>query len=151
MALWQYMFHVIPKESLNMLPNILDDRDEYGVDDSILWKPLLINKDYFNEISRFLPISKSWSSEIILFGDQESNCFEVSFEDEYIVSVDYRIDFRTDYDYLLSELIDFFIFNGLVILNENWEPILLNIEAIKHILKNSIQFKKYNILSNNKS
>ena len=149
MALWQYMFHVLPKEAVqNTSTDFNFINDEEGFDDAPFWENLQIECSFFENISKILPRGKSWSEMRILYGNQESNCFEVLFENNMVVSVSFRIDFTSKYELILNELIEFFILNGLIILDENLNILPLNIEIIEGVIKNSPQFKKYDELSN---
>lgn len=105
----------------------------------------------FNEINLTLKKSNSWSNDIDLYGKVESNCFEVISDDEdNVVSVSFRIDFRSRYESILRFIIEFCSLNGLIILDEDITIIPLNFELIKSKIENSRQIKIYNELSNEK-
>lgn len=84
--------------------------------------------------------------EIDLYGEQDSFCLEVCFDEPgYITSASFRIDFRYAYEDILRELIDsFWYLKGLVIIDEesgyNTE---LNYEFIDNIIQTSLQMKIY--------
>lgn len=156
MALWQYTFQVLTKDSYeflckDFLQTLGDDNDDFNFDP--FWQYRLIHKSYFEEISTFLKKGKSWSNNIDLYGNQESNCFEVLFDIEtnIVESVSFRIDYTHEFEDLLIHLIEFCLLKGLVVLDENLNVALLNTEVLKSIIENAPQVKKYNMLLNGKT
>lgn len=149
MALWQYTFQVLPKESVEVLSSDYHfEKSVNGFDDEPYWKLNLINKILFHSIQEILPKNKSWSNEIELYGNQESNCFEVFIDNNgEILSASFRIDFRSNYKKILSQIIEFCLLNGLVILNEDLNIVPLNSEQVQNIIENSPQARRYNELS----
>jgi len=144
MALWQYTFHVLPRESLQFhSPDFVFSKNNEEFDDSPFWKAQQVKDGFFEDISLTLPKETSWSKAINLYGNQESNCIEVLSENNLILSVSFRIDFTSDYEGILNTLIDFFIVKGLLMIDEELKIIPLNILAIKIIIENSPQYKKY--------
>ncbi|MBA9073221.1 hypothetical protein GGR22_001347 [Flavobacterium gossypii] len=148
MAIWQYTFQILPKESLSTL-----SADSYfGIsenlfDDESYWKLYLIKRNFFHAIQKILPKNKSWSSEIDLYGHQESNCFEVISDNEgNVISVSFRIDFTTNYESILSNILEFCGLNGLVILDERIKIVPWNYEQAQSVIMTSPQVKKYNQL-----
>lgn len=151
MALWQYTFQVLTKESFEYLYEYISvSFDDFGFDEEPFWEYQLIDKSYFEEINNFLTKGQSWSHKIDLYGDQEANCFEVSFNQNNIVeSVSFRIDFRTNYELILNNIIEFCILKGLIILDEELNRIPLNYESVRSVIINTPQIKMYNRLSGN--
>ncbi len=148
MALWQYTFYVLPKESVEVLsPDYHFKKDEDGFDDAPYWKLNPVHKDFFYSLNKILPTNKSWSNEIDLYGNQESNCFEILFKNKNTVSVSFRIDFTSKYESVLAKIIEYCLQRGLIIIDEDLMIVPLNIETIKAIIENSPQIKKYNKLS----
>lgn len=149
MALWQYTFQVLPKESIEVLsPYHYLKKGESGFDDEPYWKLNPVNKIVFHSIQEILPKNKSWSNEIELYGNLESNCFEVLFDNKgEVLSASFRIDFRSSYEKILSQIIEFCILNGLVILNEDLSVVPLNAEQVQNIIEDSPQVRRYNELS----
>ena len=147
MALWQVGFFILPKGSLKH-GGKLDKSEEHTFDDAPFWESLNIDYSFFDPIKRFLPEGKSWSKNVILYGEENSHRLEVLFENSIIISVSFRIDFTSDYEQILNEIIEFCIFNGLIILDEDLNILPLNFQSVKSIIENSPQVKKYNRLSN---
>jgi hypothetical protein len=152
MALWQYSFHLITKESFKILTkNSLPTFDELGFDDELYWHVELIDKFFFEEIDTILNKNVSWSTEIDLYGHQKSNCFEVFFDGNtnIVKSVSFRIDFSNDYEMVLKGIIEFCIQKGLIILDEKLQLVTLNYEVARSIIENSPQMNKYRIYAKN--
>lgn len=147
MALWQVGFFVLPNESLGP-GDKFELSDEHSFDDAPFWRSEKVNPNFFDPINRILPRAKSWGDYLILYGNENSNRFEVVFENCIVESVSFRIDFTSNYESVLSELIEFFILNGLIVLDESLNLLPLNFEAIKSGIENSHQVKKYRELSN---
>lgn len=149
MALWQYAFHIFTKESFDSLhlrfPLSLA---KFGFDDEAYWQFKAIDKSYFYDIGVILKKGKSWSNEIDLYGNQESNCLEVFFDStsNVIKSVSFRIDFTSNYEIILRNIIEFCILKKLIILDENLQAVVLNYEIAKSIIENAPQKRKYNKL-----
>lgn len=145
MAIWQYTFHVLPKETVNTLAEVFffNHTDE-GFDDEFYWKKYAIKKNFFSEINSILKKNKSWSNDIDLYGNQESNCFEVlSDNEDNILSVSFRIDFTNNYEEILSQILEFCILNGLIVLDENLSVVPLNMEQVKYVIDNSPKVSMY--------
>ncbi len=144
MALWQYTFYVLPKEGVQELSSDFHFvKDNDGFDDALYWIGQHLHKSFFNDITNILPKSISWSRNIDLYGNQESNCVEVLFKTNWIVSVSMRIDFTSNYENILRQLIEFFILNGLIIIDEELNLLPNNLLAIKEKINASSQYEKY--------
>ena len=65
-----------------------------------------------------------------------------------ITSVSLRIDFRNDYNKILYQLLSFFKAKDYTLLDENLQPIkTINNESLEVIIKQSVQYEKYNRLA----
>lgn len=153
MAIWQYNFTLIPKEALKKGTSHLEKHlDEEGfLDDESCWliEPLKVN--FFNKIEILLPRNKSWSDDIILFGNQDSNRFEVYKNiNDNVISVSFRIDYTSEYEEILRGIINFVQLNNLIILDEKMKLLDNNFISIKHHIENSEQRFVYDKLSNKK-
>ena len=141
MAIWQYTIELIPKETLLELGNTdsitLDDYENFD-----FWKDYDYEIKFFDSLTVELKRGKSWSDEIILYGDSESTCINFFMEADKIVGVDVRIDFRDDYSGVLNSVIEFCNLNGFVIL-DNLKILDLNATFIIHHIENSEQFFTY--------
>jgi hypothetical protein len=146
MAIWQVGFFVLPKESIEHIDSF-EVSDEHTFDDAPYWKPKRINPSFFDSIGFFLPKSKSWAEYLTIYGSENSNRFEIVSENDIVESVSFRIDFTSDYEKALGEIIEFCILNGLIILDEALNLVPLNFETTNNLIKLAPQVKKYNDLS----
>lgn len=142
MALWQVGFFVLPGNCISEISS-LEISDEFFFDDAPFWEAHKTDVAYFKEIGLFLPETKSWSNQITLYGNQDSNRFQISSENETVVSVSFRIDFTSDYDMVFRSIIEFCALKGLIILNENLEVVPLNYESARHVIENAPQVELY--------
>jgi hypothetical protein len=152
MAVWQYTFQVLPRESVNTFAeDFFFNRKDEVFDDEPYWKKYPLKKNFFSKIDSILKKAKSWSNDINLYGNQESNCFEVlSDSEDYVLSVSFRIDFTSNYESVLSYIIEFCSLKGLIILDEELNVVSLNYEQVQSVIRNSPQLKWYNELSKKK-
>lgn len=147
MAIWQYNFTIVPRNILNCLKKYVD-KDGW-LDDESCWLENPIKADFFKEIEQILPKRKSWNTDIILYGNQESNRFEVyKNESDTVISVSFRIDYTSEYEDILRSLLAFIEMNGLVILDEKLEFLDNNFIAIKSHIEKSEQQDVYERLKN---
>lgn len=147
MALWQYTFQILPKENFKALEKSVEiSLDDNLFDEAPYWQIKPLNKSYFFKIGNILQKSKSWSKEIDLYGDQESNCFEVFFDGKTddVTSVSFRIDFTSDYEMVLNNIMEFCILKGLIVLDEKLQLVPLNCESIRNLIENTPQVETYN-------
>ena len=143
MALWQYTFHLLPNINGELdVKNFSLENNEDGFDDSSFWVTERIDRAFFSKISAILPIGKSWSKNIDLYGDEKSNCFTVFVKDNIVQSVSFRVDITSNYEHVLTGIVDFCILNGFVIIDEDLKIIPLNYLTIKTILDSCIQHRK---------
>lgn len=148
MALWQYTFLVLPKESTNeIVPDLVFSKDGELFDDSSYWKYAEIKPEIFKPINDILPLGKSWSKDLVLYGDSESNCFEVFLNGEFIESVSFRIDFKTNYETILDKLLHFLMQNDMIVLDEDLKVMRLNEYDFKTTIEYSEQYVKYSKMS----
>lgn len=141
MALWQYHCHVVPNvDLLSERLKVLKNEDDLFEDD-ILWNEYLAPKSLFNPIDNLLKRSQSWSKNIDLYGHQQHTCIEV-FGVKNIESVSFRIDFTGDYANLLREVIEFCIYKGLAILDDQCSILPMNALSIKLLIESSDQYRK---------
>ncbi|MEO5998078.1 MAG: hypothetical protein ABIN89_15140 [Chitinophagaceae bacterium] len=148
MALWQYTFYVLPGKSLEIFSaDFRFSNEENEFDDAPFWIEQKIDADFFNNINLILPKGKSWSKNIDLYGNQESNCFEVLFDKNMVISVSFRIYYTSYYKDILVGIIEFCILKGLVIVDENLCVAPLNFLTLKNIIDSCPQLHKYTLLS----
>ena len=129
MAVWQFCFHIIPKNNVNKVK----------LDDILSWKNKLISIDSL-KIS-FLTSKKSWSDNIIQYGELECDCIEISFNKKYIEEIECRLDMRKFSLEILKEMLSFanqieaYIYLNGNIVDANVKsviPLLKKSEAVKY-------------------
>ncbi|MGE0567640.1 MAG: hypothetical protein AB7O73_06800 [Bacteroidia bacterium] len=149
MAIWQYTFYVLPKEAVtDITPSLVFLKDDDGFDDSPYWKYVAVEPSFFEPVKEFLPLGNSWSKDLILYGDVDSNCLEVFLEESKLVeSVSIRIDFRSNYEALLDKLLLFLMKNNMMVLGEDLNPVKLNEYDFNMKIKGSEQYSKYSMIA----
>ncbi|MEO8236878.1 MAG: hypothetical protein ABI793_12240 [Flavobacterium sp.] len=148
MAIWQVGFFILPKESVESIDSFRIS-NEHTFDDAPYWKNKCTSPVFFKEIDFFLPQTKSWAEYLTMYGNENSNRFEIISENGLVESVSFRIDFTSDYKKILDKIIKFCVLNEFVILDEKLNLVPLNFELANSLIKNSPQVKKYNDLLNN--
>lgn len=147
MAIWQYGFFVLPKDAWKEIGSVGIDK-EWGFDDEPFWKFIPTKPSVFEVISKILPNGDSWIDNNTVYGNSESNAFEVLEKDGCILSVSFRIDFTTEYEPILNQIIEFLQQNDFIILSSvDLEEIPLNTFSIELVIKNSQNYRiHYNIV-----
>lgn len=144
MALWQCTYYLLPMEGVETLSQgSIRSNLQLIFDDEEYWKFKLCSRELFSSINVFLPKQQSWSSDIDLYGSQDSNCVEVFCENNLAYSIRLRIDFLSNYEILLKELIEFCIRMNLIIIDETRNVLELNFSYISDNIYKSNQYKKY--------
>lgn len=148
MGLHQYGFFILPKESYELIEkhHKLKIEDDFLFDDAPFWTIERIDCSYFENLDSILKKSSSWSKDILLFGDEESNRVEIYCENNKVVSASFRIDYLSNYEFVLRELINFFMQKELIIINEDLELMPMNYINFKCKIESSEQYKLYNNL-----
>lgn len=146
MAIWQYSFSIVPKEDLNAIgcSQFIEKEKYYSHD---FWQNRCTVSEYQTQLNDILPKGSSWSSSITLFGQEDSNNIEIVTNENVIVEMSFRLDFRSTT--ILDKVIEFCIYNGLALITEDFFVIPLNSEIIMSVVKNSRQYKKFVELGGN--
>lgn len=141
MAIWQYGFFVLPKAAWKEIGSAGIDK-EWGFDDEKFWKFIPTKPSVFQDISKFLPRGDSWIDNNTVYGNSESNAFEVLEDDGFVVSVSFRIDFTTEYEPILTQIIEFLQQKDFIILSSvDLEEVPLNAFSIELVIKNSRNYR----------
>tara|TARA_B100001115_G_scaffold184999_1_gene190539 strand:- start:5291 stop:5740 length:450 start_codon:yes stop_codon:yes gene_type:complete len=147
MAIWQYSFLLIPRTSFSEKYLNFPFDKEGLLEDDIYWDFLSVNIDFFSDIETIMIKRKSWSENIVLFGNEEANCLEIYKDNNKVKSVSFRIDFTSDYEGFLRGIIEFSILKNLLIVDEAHHIIDPNYFSINSVIESSPQFIKYKQLS----
>lgn len=145
MAIWQVDFFIIPKKYINTIGNIKITEDN-TFDDGIFWEKEHVDPSIFKPINNILPEKKPWADYLVLFGHEASNTLHVIVENNSVVSVSFRIDFTSDYEYIVRGIIEFCIANSFIILDQDLNVVPLNFEQMKEVIEKAPQVKRYNEL-----
>lgn len=146
MAIWQHTFHLLPGDSLQQegIPVISDDG---FLNDDILWEGHSIGAEILPQLSKILPEGKSWSPNLKVFGNLESNCIEVLFEDNQICAFSFRIDFLHFQPTWIEPLLELCAQLKLVVITEENYILPIDYGQILAVIKQSQGYKKYIELS----
>lgn len=94
MAVWQYSCHIIPiRHGVSNL--------EY--EEIISWRGVSCPQQEIN----FLDVKKSWSKDIIQYGDIDKTCIEFVFEDNELIEIECRIDLRNFSKSIFMEILNY--------------------------------------------
>jgi hypothetical protein len=133
MAVWQYKFYLLPRDELDSYFPNQNHITESDFNDIKWWKYQKIMD--LDSISMLLPKRESWSSDIILFGSEDSNCLEILTEAGEIAEISARMDVRKDYLAFLTQLCNFAAKNNCILLNDSLNLFLPDFEVTKIELK----------------
>ncbi|SBV90582.1 hypothetical protein [uncultured Dysgonomonas sp.] len=140
MALWQYTFNLVPENTIK--DKVLIDEDGY-FDTSPLWLKSCKKINIFEDIGILLPLSESWDTDIVQYGDLNSNCIEIYKNQNFIESASFRINFLSNYKEILKEIIRICFSEKLLILDEFFNVVPYDFDKIYSVIENSQQKKYY--------
>ncbi|MCI5090544.1 hypothetical protein [Phaeodactylibacter sp.] len=147
MAIWQYTFLVVPQHSVSS-KSFEPQYDEDGLfEDNVFWSSISASTSLFEDFEKILPKGKSWSKDLLIFGNEESNCLEVYRENDQVASVSLRVDYSCDYEVFLREVIEFFHSKKLAVIDENHQFLEVSYPSIKNAIDESPLNKRYRALS----
>jgi hypothetical protein len=142
MAIWQYNFFIVPV-TVGFRTEKLIQRDEDNLfDESVFWEKADVKIKEFDQIADFLPITRSWSKDILMFGSEDSHRFEILCCEGRVISVSFRVDYRIQYDLFLSSILEFCLLTGFKVLDQDL-CIISNLVEAKSKIENSPQFETY--------
>lgn len=95
MAIWQFDFMVIPKSNVAM---------DMHTDEILLWRVELL-EDFRENIKEILPLKKSWSKNIILYGNVDETCIEL-FCEQMMLEFSVKLDLRSLSKEVFNKIID---------------------------------------------
>ncbi len=149
MAIWKYHFNVLPAKYIQAFTeaqlSTLHDEGLHGED--AFWSDSGILRYAFHDIKIILPAHKSWSNNIDQYGNLESNCFEVLYDKSRVESVSFRIDFTSNFDNILTYIVEFCVKHGLTILGDECRRMPDTLDGIKDIIYSSSNATTYQKLS----
>jgi len=139
MAVWQYHIFIVPEEEIKSFFKDAMSITNDDLNEIDWWKYSQLDLDKFKIFEKLLMRKKSWSKDIILFGEEDSDCVEILMDNKKIVEVSARIDLRHNYKNILNNLCDFAQSNNCIFLNDSLNIIYPNILVMENdILKNNV-------------
>ena len=122
MALWQYSFWAIPRNSIlekyGIIPKAIT---EDAFNDTEWFKD--INIDIFIDSIKYLNKNEHWNLHTTFFGNYESNCIQISYDNNIIKEIFLRIDLRDDYNDFVNSISTSLLSCGLILLDEELNSI----------------------------
>jgi len=144
MAIWQYDIFIIPNNKKELIKKKTTREEKLILfDDSVFWKDTKISIDDFQSVKLMLKQGKSWSKELIVYGELEDNCLKIFLNNHSICSVTIRLDFRTDYIEFLEAVIDICKKHDLIMINASMSVLPRESKKIKQLVNQSEGKKKY--------
>lgn len=143
MAIWQYQIYIVPEEEVD---SYFKNENSISYDDLSeikWWKYRQLKIDSFNTFIKLLPRKDSWSREIILFGDESSNCIEVLLEENLIIEISIRVDLRLDYKGFINLLCEYALSNKCMFLNDKLEILYPNLKLLENDIMNYPRYKAF--------
>ena len=107
MATWQFSVVLIPKswaEENKYCSSSLYDEDGY-YDTEAAWKENQPNTNFITVLSTLLPPAKSWSKEMLSWGNEEEHDIKVGYEGELIEGIHIRLDLNQKLNSILVKLV----------------------------------------------
>ncbi len=106
MATWQFSVNLIPKSWAikNDYDSSLFYSDE-GYDTEVAWVNNQPKPDYINSLSKILPKTKSWSKDLLCWGNEEEHDIQVCYENKIIDGIHIRLDLNQQLDNIITKLI----------------------------------------------
>ena len=117
MAFWQYSFWAIPEKNIKKKYGNIPK--EVGEEDfnSIAWFDGYSEWSFLETID-YLSSSSHWSNSVKFFGDLESDCIAIDYEDDKLCEIFMRIDLTKDYALMAKKMMGSVKISGLLILDE---------------------------------
>ncbi|MDQ1300072.1 MAG: hypothetical protein QG636_740 [Patescibacteria group bacterium] len=151
MALWQYTFRVIPSIDSLALDAVIHNTEGNKINtDDELWDAKKVALSELAGLEKILPLGKSWNTDLMVYGELEKNCIEIYLNGDNVSSMSFRIDFRSEYENILSKLIDLLKEMSLTALSENLTVVPLTFEAMQETIESSPQVSTWRKLSGDK-
>jgi len=106
MATWQFTISLIPKPwAIENQFNSSSLYDDEGYDTEIAWETNQPNPEFINLLSELLPPSKSWSNDLLFWGNEKEHDIKVGIENKLIEGIHIRLDLNKKLNTLIEKLI----------------------------------------------
>lgn len=107
MATYQFTIELLPEtwaKNNNYSAKSLYDNGQY--DSVIAWENQIINTEIDNIISNILPKNNSWSSDLLIWGNEENNDIQIYTSTKgHIESFIVRLDLRRELDDYINKIV----------------------------------------------
>lgn len=106
MATWQFTIALIPRAWSNQPGNTVESLyTEDGYDTAKCWAKHQPKSGWRTAVSSFLPEGKSWSNNLLLWGDDKKTDVQAWYSDSVLESITVRIDLRGEVQPVLERLV----------------------------------------------
>ena len=144
MAIWQYKIYALPAEEYNTFFAGKQQINEDAFDEIKWWKYRKPKK--IGERFPYLPLTKSWSSDITLFGSHNSDCVKLLQEDDYY-EISIQFDLRELNGKFIEDVLAWVAEENFIILEYTYKFILPTKEHLLKSIADSHEVKWLNKLS----
>ncbi len=148
MSIRQNSYFIVPKQgdkyTLFSDLNLKSFLEDNFFEDDLLWDGLDVKIENLDKsLSQKFTKADSWSNELNIYGNLETNCLKIIHENSTVVSITVRIDFTRDYSFFLQDIISFCATNDFVIVDSELNVLPLDYDAIHNNLINSKAYKNF--------
>ncbi len=148
MSIYQNSYFIVPRrgnyslfEGLN-LKSFLEDDTLF--EDDLFWDNLRLPiKEFESYLRKNFLEDASWSDDLKIYGNNETNCIKLIFENGFVNSVSFRVNFKTDYSKFLNKLIEFCERNNLLVVDNDLNILYLDYQVIVDNINSSKAFENY--------
>ncbi|WP_298760644.1 hypothetical protein [uncultured Psychroserpens sp.] len=149
MSIFQNTYFIVPRngnydlfEDLN-LKSFLEEEGLF--DDDLFWEGLNYKYEKYKDyLMNIFEVGDSWSKKVKIFGNNDTNCLKLFVEEGFILSVSFRVNFKTDYAEFLRQVIEFCKINDYLVVDNKLDVLSLDFETINYNIINSTAFKRFN-------
>ena len=132
MALNQKKYFVIPNQndiSDRIIKSKLEiiDNKVFMFEDDFFWERYdkASSDKIVDSISKEIKQNKSWSEDLLLFGDEDGSCIKILIENLKIVSFTFDIDYKSNFYFFIRRVFFLCKENDLLILDDDFN--ILNV------------------------
>ncbi len=143
MAIWQYQFYMVPEEELSSYFKNEDLISYNDLSEIEWWKYRQLDINSLDTFVNLLPQKKSWSKDIIIFGNEDSSCIEILLQNNWIIEISIRIDLRLDYKNFIKLLCEYALNHNCMFLNDKLEILYPNLDSLEKDILNYPLYKAF--------
>lgn len=143
MAIWQYHITVVPQEEIKSFFNGESFISNEDIENINWCKYRNIKANDFVDLEKLFPQQKSWTSNIILYGSEGSNCIEILLSNDVIEEITIRIDLRNYNQNDIKFICDFFEKHHCLFIDYKGKIIRPSINQIIYEIENYDLYKDF--------